>query len=77
MAFFRGGLQNSVAEVRWEPIDHDLIGVLVPEEADPHAAAVFVASSADDVVLEKDPSCVAYGVVDEVGIVLLPCPRGR
>ena len=44
-------LTDPVAEMRREPADHDLIGVLVPEEVDPHAIAVFVASPADDVVL--------------------------
>ena len=33
---------DPVAEVRREPADHDLIGVLVPEEVDPHAVAVLV-----------------------------------
>jgi hypothetical protein len=31
-----------VAVMRRGPADHDLIGVLVPEEVDPHAIPVFV-----------------------------------
>ena len=34
-------LRDPVSEVGWEPPDHDLIGVLVPEKIDPHAVAVL------------------------------------
>lgn len=35
-------LRNPIAEVGREPADHDLVGVVVPEEVDPHTVAVLM-----------------------------------
>ena len=53
-----------------EPADHDLIGVVVPEKVDPHAEAVLVGSSSDDVELQERPLCGSDGIVDVVGFAL-------
>lgn len=64
-------LRDPVSEVGWEPPDHDLIGVLVPEKIDPHAVAVLARLSPDSVELQKCSLIDSDGIVD-IDIALLP-----
>lgn len=63
---------DPVAEVGREPADHDLIGVVVPEEVDPHTVAVLVPVAALQMELQEHALCCSNGVVDVVGFAFLP-----
>ena len=64
-------LQDPVAEVGREPADHELVGVLIPEEVDSHAAAVLAGVAPDNVELQECPLISPDGIVDVVGLALL------
>ena len=63
---------DSVAKVGREPVDYDLISVLVPGKINPHAEEVLVDSSSDNVELQERTLSSPEGVIHVVIFTPLP-----